>query len=59
MKLTWSMDGENNFGSKAAGLFMDMEKMIGSDFEKGLADIKALAEVAAKQAPPQAANPAP
>ena len=49
VKLVWSMDGTNNFGAKAAGLFMDMEKMIGNDFDNGLAGIKALAEAAPKK----------
>lgn len=42
--VTWSMHGENNFMGKAVGLFMDMDKMIGDNFEKGLADLKAIAE---------------
>ena len=50
-KVTWAMDGENNFMSKAASLFMDMDKMIGADFDKGLAAMKAAAEAAPKAAP--------
>ena len=43
--VTWSMSGENNFMSKAACLFMGgMDKMIGPDFEKGLAQMKSTAE---------------
>jgi len=42
----WSMFGKNNFMSKAFGLFMNMDKMIGSDFEKGLAGLKTLVESA-------------
>ncbi|GMV91074.1 MAG: hypothetical protein AMXMBFR82_08520 [Candidatus Hydrogenedentota bacterium] len=42
--VTWTMHGENNFMGKAVGLFMDMDKMIGDNFEKGLADMKAIAE---------------
>jgi hypothetical protein len=42
--LTWSMAGKKNFMTKAFQLFMDMDKMIGGQFEKGLADIKAIAE---------------
>jgi hypothetical protein len=42
----WVMTGKNNFISKAMCLFMDMDKMIGGDFEKGLAGIKAAAEAA-------------
>lgn len=44
----WTMDGENNFMGKAFGLFMNMDKMIGGDFEKGLAQMKTVAEAAAK-----------
>lgn len=46
--VTWSMTGKNNFFFKIFGLFVDCEKMVGKDFEKGLASMKALAEGAAK-----------
>jgi len=42
----WTMDGDNNFIGKAFGLFMNMDKMVGNDFEKGLAQMKTLAESA-------------
>lgn len=45
----WKMSGENNFMTKAFHLVMNMDKMIGSDFEKGLAQMKAVAEAAPKQ----------
>ena len=39
------MSGDNNFLSKAFCLFMGgMDQMIGPDFEKGLAQLKAAAE---------------
>ena len=41
---TWTMSGKNNFMSKAMHLVMNMDKMIGPDFEKGLADIKKTVE---------------
>ena len=47
--VTWTMDGKNNFVSKAFCLFMDMDKMVGGDFEKGLAQMKALVEAAPKK----------
>jgi Polyketide cyclase / dehydrase and lipid transport len=50
-KVTWAMDGENNFVAKAMCLVMDMDKMIGPDFEKGLAAMKTAAEAAPKPAP--------
>lgn len=43
-KVTWAMDGQNNFLSKAFSLFMDQDKMVGTDFESGLAALKGLAE---------------
>ena len=43
-KVTWAMDGENKFGAKAASLFMDMDRLVGTDFERGLAVLKSLAE---------------
>jgi hypothetical protein len=43
-KVTWSMSGKNNFIAKLFGLFMNVEKMCGNDFEKGLANLKTLLE---------------
>jgi hypothetical protein len=57
-KVTWAMDGENTFMGKAASLFMDMDKMLGDDFEKGLAAMKTAAEAASKAAPGALAPPA-
>lgn len=42
--VTWTMSGKNNFLSKAFTMFMNMDAMIGPDFEKGLASIKAIVE---------------
>ena len=42
--ITWSMSGRNNFMAKAFGLLMNMDKLIGKDFEKGLARLKTIAE---------------
>jgi hypothetical protein len=42
--VTWSMSGSKNFMMKAVHLFMNMDKMIGGQFEKGLADMKSAAE---------------
>ena len=47
-RVVWSMDGENDLLDKAIGLVMNMDAMIGGDFEKGLADLKALSEAAAR-----------
>lgn len=48
-EVTWAMSGRNNFIAKALCLFMNMDKMIGGQFEKGLADLKAVAETEAKR----------
>jgi uncharacterized protein YndB with AHSA1/START domain len=47
--VTWSMNGRNNFMAKAIHLLMDMDRMIGDQFEVGLARMKAVAESAARQ----------
>jgi hypothetical protein len=43
--VTWSIFGKNNFMGKAFGLIMNYDKMVGGDFEKGLASLKSIAEV--------------
>ncbi|HEX2933508.1 MAG TPA: SRPBCC family protein [Candidatus Binatia bacterium] len=47
--VSWSMFGDNNFMAKAIHLFMNMDKMIGGQFEKGLASMKSVVEGAPKQ----------
>jgi len=42
--VTWTMTGKKNFIQKAFCMFMDMDKMVGGDFEKGLAQIKTVVE---------------
>lgn len=49
-KVTWTMSGRNNFMAKAMGVFMNMDQMIGGDFEKGLASLKQVAEAEAAAA---------
>lgn len=46
--VTWSMSGKSNFFFKVFGLFMDCDKMVGRDFEKGLAALQSVAEAAGK-----------
>jgi uncharacterized protein YndB with AHSA1/START domain len=46
--VTWSMFGRNNFIAKAFCLFINMDKMVGGQFEKGLASMKSVAEAASK-----------
>jgi uncharacterized protein YndB with AHSA1/START domain len=47
--VTWSMAGENNFIGKVFCLFMNMDKTLGGEFEKGLAQMKAVTEAAARK----------
>ena len=57
--VTWTMSGTNNFGAKAMSLVMDMDKLVGPNFEKGLAGMKTAAEEAAKKAAAAAAQAQP
>jgi len=43
-RVTWAMYGPSPYVSKVMGVFFDMDRMIGRDFEAGLADLKAAAE---------------
>src|SRR5713226_1472049 len=47
--VTWTMTGENNFIAKAVSLVMNMDRMVGGQFEKGLARMKSVVEAAPKQ----------
>ena len=42
--LSWSMEGPLALPAKVMGLFFNMDKMIGGEFETGLANLKAVAE---------------
>ncbi|MEO5913063.1 MAG: SRPBCC family protein [Luteolibacter sp.] len=43
-RVKWTMSGKNTFVFKAISLFMDCDKMIGGEFEKGLTDLKGIVE---------------
>jgi uncharacterized protein YndB with AHSA1/START domain len=43
-RVAWVMSGRNDTVGKLFSLFMDMDKMVGGDFERGLAALKAQAE---------------
>jgi len=43
-RVTWSMNGQNNTCSKLIGIFVSMDKMCGSEFEKGLSSLKTIVE---------------
>lgn len=42
--VSWSIDGKNDFIGKAMDLFLNMDAMIGSQFDKGLASLKEIVE---------------
>jgi hypothetical protein len=52
--VTWGMDGASNFVFKAISMFMDMDSMVGKDFETGLQNLARLAQAGAA---PAAASP--
>ncbi|MCU7374781.1 SRPBCC family protein [Paucibacter sp. O1-1] len=43
-QVSWAMQGPSPFVSKLIGVFISMDRMIGQDFEDGLANLKSLAE---------------
>jgi hypothetical protein len=45
-EIVWAMSGKNEFVAKTIHAFMNMDRMIGGEFERGLASLKALAEAA-------------
>jgi uncharacterized protein YndB with AHSA1/START domain len=42
--VTWTMQGDTPYFAKIIHLFIDMDRMVGKDFESGLANLKAAAE---------------
>ena len=42
--VTWAMSGPNLFIGKVMSLFASMDSLVGKDFERGLANLKAVAE---------------
>ena len=44
--VTWSMFGTNNFMAKAINVFINCDRMVGGQFEQGLANMKAVVEAA-------------
>lgn len=43
-RVNWLMTGSNGFVSKAFALVVDIDRMVGKDFEKGLAQLKSVLE---------------
>ena len=44
VRVTWAMSGNNNFVFKAFGLVVNIDRMLGKEFESGLADLKRVSE---------------
>jgi uncharacterized protein YndB with AHSA1/START domain len=45
----WRLAGRNNFLAKAVHLFLDMDRMVGGQFEQGLAQLKSVVEGAPRR----------
>jgi hypothetical protein len=58
-EVTWSMTGHNGFLAKAFGLFLNVDKRVGGDFEKGLADLDAVTAAATPPPAPAPVTPPP
>lgn len=43
-QVSWLMQGNNGFAAKAFSLFVDMDKLVGKDFEQGLANLNTAAQ---------------
>jgi uncharacterized protein YndB with AHSA1/START domain len=43
-EVTWAMQGETPYFAKIIHVFVDMDKMLGREFDAGLANLKAAAE---------------
>ncbi|NLE87012.1 MAG: SRPBCC family protein, partial [Myxococcales bacterium] len=39
-EVVWAMDGDNSFIGKVVSVFMDMDALIGQDFERGLESLR-------------------
>ncbi len=49
-KVTWTITGRYDLMGKAMSIVMNMDKMMGADFEKGLAGLKTVAEAEQQKA---------
>jgi len=43
-EVVWTMNGSNNLMGKLFGVFVNMDQLVGRDFEAGLASLKAVSE---------------
>ena len=56
-RVTWGIDGNNNYMSKVMCLFVSMDAMMGKDFESGLSNLKQVAEAEPAPSAAPAATP--
>jgi hypothetical protein len=47
--VSWSMSGHKNYVAKVCCMFMSMDKMVGGDFERGLANLKTQVEATGRK----------
>jgi hypothetical protein len=47
VRVTWAISGNNGFVAKAFGLVVNVDRMVGGDFERGLAELKRVSEARA------------
>jgi len=57
-RVVWGMDGRNGFVGRLISLFLDMDGMVGGDFEAGLAALRDAAEADAKGVSARPGDPA-
>ncbi|MGL4810793.1 MAG: hypothetical protein ACRCXM_03370, partial [Beijerinckiaceae bacterium] len=50
-RVAWAMDGPQPFMAKLMGVVMNMDRMVGKDFEKGLATLGAVASASRGASP--------
>lgn len=56
-QVTWSLEGENTLMGKAISAFLDMDKLLGKDFEEGLANLDTAAQAETQKAGLEARAP--
>ena len=57
-KVVWAFDGPQNFMAKMFGIFMNMDEMVGKDFEAGLAQLNTVSAAEVKKQADEAAKAA-
>ena len=49
-QVSWTMSGEKNFMAKVFGLLVDVDKMVGTDFDRGLENLDTVTSATARKA---------